>query len=101
MITDEYFSISAPAEGMFKDRGSAFHAFAYPVSDQETIKLLIKQIKKTHYECNHHCYAFRLGQGGHIYRSSDDREPAGSAGKPILVQLLSHNLSDILIVVSR
>ena len=101
METDEYYTIGKPSEGIYKERGSTFMSFAYPVSDSEAVKALIKQIKKEHYESNHHCYAFRLGVDGKIFRSSDDREPAGSAGKPILGQLLSHQLTDTLIIVAR
>lgn len=101
MGTDEYQTISGPSEGTYKDRGSKFIAFAFPVSNEEEVKSLIQQVKKSHYECNHHCYAFRLGPSGNIFRSSDDREPSGSAGKPILGQLLSNELTDILIIVVR
>ncbi len=101
MITDEFRTILEPSQGLYKDRGSKFLSFAYPISNEETVKELLHQVKKTHYECNHHCYAFRLNPGGKVYRSSDDMEPSGSAGKPILGQLLAHELTDILVIVAR
>ena len=101
MITDEYKTIKIPSEGIFKEKGSKFLSFAFPVSTEESVKEFLQQVKKSHYECNHHCYAFRLHPDGKVYRSSDDMEPSGSAGKPILGQLLSHELTDVLIVVAR
>ena len=101
MIEDEYRTIEKPSEGLFKDKGSRFVSFAWPVENEETIKAILQQVKKAHYTCNHHCYAFRLHPPGDVFRCSDDREPSGSAGRPILGQLLSYTLTDTLIVVAR
>lgn len=101
MENDTYLSIAAPAEGIYKEKGSKFIAYAYPVSTEEEIKKHIDNLKKEHYAARHHCYAYRLGFDKKKFRANDDGEPSNSAGKPILGQLLSHDLSDILIVVVR
>jgi uncharacterized YigZ family protein len=98
---DQYLTISAPAEGVFKDKGSKFMAFAYPVNSEDEIKALVIFLKKEHYSARHHCYAWRLGPEGEHYRSNDDGEPSGTAGRPILGQLLSAKLTYILVVVVR
>lgn len=98
---DLYLTISTPSEGVFKDKGSKFLAFAYPVRSEEEIKSLVGSLKKEHYSARHHCYAWRLGPGGEHYRANDDGEPSGTAGRPILGQLLSANLTDVLLVVVR
>lgn len=100
MITG-YKTIAAPSEGVFKDKGSSFLSYCFPVKNEDEVKNFLLQVKKAHPKCNHHCYAFRMKPDGSNYRSSDDREPSGSAGKPILGQLLSHQLTDTLIVVAR
>ena len=99
--TDEYLTIAHPSEGSYKEKGSKFFAFAYPVSTEEEIKLLQKELRKKYYDARHHCYAFMLGQEKKVYRASDDGEPSNSSGPPILGQILSHNLTNILIVVIR
>ncbi len=99
--TDQYLTIEAPSEGLFKDKGSKFLAFAYPVRSEEEIKTLVGHLKKDHYSARHHCYAWRLGPEGEHYRANDDGEPSGTAGRPILGQLLSANLTDTLVVVVR
>jgi uncharacterized YigZ family protein len=101
MSVSGYQTISNPSEGIFKDKGSTFVALAYPVKNEEDVKKFLQEARKAHPKCNHHCYAFRLTPDGSLFRSSDDREPSGSAGKPILNQLISHQLTDILIVVAR
>jgi uncharacterized YigZ family protein len=100
-INDCYKSISAPSEGIFKDKGSKFLAFAYPVESEAEIKDLISKIKKEYFDARHHCYAYRLRHDGSLWRANDDGEPSSSAGRPILGQILSNELSDILIVVVR
>lgn len=99
--TDCYKSISAPSTGIYKDNGSKFLSFAYPVSDENEIKTIIQQLKKEYFDARHHCYAYRLGHTGDIWRINDDGEPSSTAGKPIFGQILSYGLSDILIVVVR
>lgn len=86
---------------MFKDRGSKFLAFAFPVNSDEEIKFHLAALKKAHPSAVHHCYAWRLGPGGEAFRANDDGEPSNTAGKPILSQILSKELTNVLIVVVR
>lgn len=99
--SDEYRSIAAPAEGLFKDNGSRFIALAYPVESEESVKEIVAGLRKEYHDARHHCYAYRIGHDGAVFRSSDDGEPSGSAGRPILGQIDSAGLSDILVVVVR
>ena len=98
---DEYRSIAAPAEGLFKDNGSRFLALAYPVETEEQVKEIVAGLKKQYHDARHHCFAYRLGYKADVWRASDDGEPSGSAGRPILGQIDSLGLSDILVVVVR
>lgn len=98
---DEYLTISKPSEGLFKDRGSKFLAFAYPVSSEEEIKAIQEQLRNKYHDARHHCYAYMLGPEKKVYRANDDGEPSSTAGKPILGQIRSFNLTNILIVVIR
>ncbi len=100
-VSDTYRSISAPSQGSYKDNGSKFLAFAFPVETEAQIKEHITSLKKTYFDARHHCYAYRLGHTGEPWRANDDGEPSSSAGRPILGQLLSRELSDILVVVVR
>ncbi|QZE15997.1 YigZ family protein [Halosquirtibacter laminarini] len=100
-LKDTYKTIEGTAEGLFKDKGSKFIAYAYPIYDQSEVKPIIDVLKKEHYSARHHCYAYRLGVEGDEFRANDDGEPSGSAGKPILGQLLSNELSNVLVVVVR
>ena len=100
-MTDSYRTINKPSEGLFKDRASKFIAFAYPVYNEEEIKQIQKKLRKEYFDARHHCYAFRIGAEKEIYRSNDDGEPPNSAGKPILGQIQSYDLTNILIVVVR
>lgn len=100
-IQDSYKSISAPSEGLYRDNGSRFIALAYPVETEEGIKEIVTSLKKEYHDARHHCYAWRLGHTGTRFRANDDGEPSGSAGRPILGQIDSHGLSDILVVVIR
>ena len=101
LFSDEYQTISEASKGEFKDRGSLFLALAFPVISEEQVKELMTTVKKEHPKANHHCYAFSLGPGGQANRFSDDREPSGTAGKPIMGVIRSNELTDILIVVVR
>jgi uncharacterized YigZ family protein len=101
MMGDTYKTISEKAVGIFKDKGSKFLAFAYPVCTQNEIKEIITNLKKQYHDARHHCFAYRLGAKKEIYRLNDDGEPSGTAGKPIYGQILSVDLTDILIVVVR
>ena len=98
---DSYKSIGAPSEGLFKDNGSRFIALAYPVETEAEVKEIVQSLRKEYHDARHHCYAYRLGYKGDVFRSSDDGEPSGSAGRPILGQIDSAGLSDILVVVVR
>ncbi len=100
-IQDSFRSIAAPARGLFKDNGSRFIAFAYPVETEEEIKAIVDSLKKEYHDARHHCYAYRLGYRRDRFRANDDGEPSGSAGRPTLAQIDSNSLSDILIVTVR
>ncbi|MBN2347205.1 MAG: YigZ family protein [Bacteroidales bacterium] len=100
-MNDTFFTISGSSEGIFKDKGSKFYSFAFPVSNEEEIKIIIENLKKQHHAARHHCYAYILGADKTDFRIHDDGEPSGTAGKPIHGQLLSFNLTNILIVVVR
>lgn len=99
--SDTYKSISAPSRGIYKELGSKFLAFAYPVSTEEEIKQILASLRKEYFDARHHCYAWRLGLSGEPFRMNDDGEPSSTAGRPIYGQLLSQELSDILVVVVR
>ena len=98
---DAYRSIAARSEGLFKDNGSRFIALAYPVETEEEIRDIVAGLKKEYHDARHHCYAYRLGYKGDRFRANDDGEPSGSAGRPILGQIDSLGLSDVLVVVVR
>ena len=100
-MQDQYRSIAAPSGGLFKDNGSRFIALAYPVETEEEVKSIVAGLRKEYHDARHHCYAYRLGYKGDVWRASDDGEPSGSAGRPILGQIDSLGLSDILVVVVR
>ena len=100
-MEDTYKTISSPSEGIFKDKGSKFIAFAFPVTSEEEIKEIVQSLKKEHHAARHHCYAWRLGYEKLLFRANDDGEPSSTAGKPILGQIQSFDLTDILIVVVR
>jgi len=97
----KYITIAAPGTGDFRDRGSKFLAYSYPVSTAGAIKEKLQALKKEHPKAAHHCYAYRLGTEGTQFRANDDGEPAGSAGKPILGQIDSMGIKNVLVVVVR
>jgi uncharacterized YigZ family protein len=96
-----YYTIEQPSMAEFKDRGSKFLAYAYPAKDIDACKKILAQLKKEHGKAVHHCLAYRLGVDGLTYRVSDDGEPAGSAGRPILGQIDSKGLTNVFVVVVR
>lgn len=100
-VNDTYKSIAEPSRGLFRDNGSRFLAFAWPVESEEEIKQIVASLKKEYHDARHHCYAYRLGKDGQTWRANDDGEPSGSAGRPILGQIDSAGLSDVLVVVVR
>jgi uncharacterized YigZ family protein len=101
MNPDYYTTIDRPGVAEFKDRGSQFIAYAYPLADLADFKEKLAVLKKEHPKAVHHCFAYRLGLDGTQYRVSDDGEPSGTAGRPILGQIDSKQLTNILIVVVR
>lgn len=100
-VSDCYKSISALSTGLYKESGSRFLSFACPVSREEEVKNILRDFRKEYFDATHHCYAYRLGHTGDCWRAADDGEPSSSAGRPILGQLLSRGLSDVLVVVVR
>ena len=98
---DSYLTIVEPAEAIYKERSSKFLAYAYPVESEEEVKLHLDRLRKEFFDATHHCYAYRLGAEGEHFRANDDGEPSGTAGKPILGQLLSAQLTNCLVVVVR
>jgi len=101
MIEDTYRTISAPSNGIYKEKGSKFLAFAYPVRTVEEVKTILDQLRKDYYDARHHCYAYILGADKKAWRANDDGEPSGTGGRPIYGQLLSADLTDTLVVVVR
>ena len=97
-IQDSYKSIAAESKGLFKDNGSRFIAHAYPVETEEEVKEIVAALKKEYYDARHHVYAYRLGYKGDRFRANDDGEPSGTSGRPVLGQIDSKGLSDILVV---
>jgi uncharacterized YigZ family protein len=98
---DTYKTLAAPCAGVFKDRGSKFLAHAFPVDTADDVKRQVLRLKKEYFDARHHCYAYRLGLRGEQWRANDDGEPSSTAGKPILGQLLSQDVTNALIVVVR
>lgn len=101
MTMDFYNTIEQPGNAEFKERGSRFIGYAYPVVSAEEFKKHLQQLKKEHAKAVHHCFAYRIGIDGNNFRSSDDGEPSGTAGKPILGQIDSKGVTDTAIIVVR
>ena len=101
LFSDTYLTIETPQQITFKDKGSKFLAFAFPVENDKQVKDSLLQLKKEHPTANHHCYAYIIGADKANTRANDDGEPSYTAGKPILGQIQSHDLTNILIVVVR
>ncbi|MCH5331977.1 MAG: YigZ family protein [Alistipes sp.] len=100
-IDDSYLTVATSAESVYKERSSKFFAYAYPVECESQIRDILDLLHKQYYDATHHCYAWRLGPHGEQFRANDDGEPSGTAGKPILGQLLSYGVTNCLIVVVR
>lgn len=96
-----YFIIKSPAEGLYKEKGSKFLAFAYPVESDEEVKQRLSALRKSYYDARHHCYAYVLGLQSEKFKAVDDGEPNHSAGDPILGQIRSRNLTNVLVIVVR
>lgn len=101
MTTDYYYTIEQPATAEFRDRGSKFSGYAFPVSSVQEFKEKLAAIKKEHPKATHHCFAYRIGLDGTVFRVSDDGEPSGSAGRPILGQIDSRQATNVAIIVVR
>lgn len=100
-MNDVYKTIEKTSTGYFKDKGSKFYSYAYPIQTEEEVREIIQQLKKEHHSARHHCYAWRLGTEEISTRANDDGEPSSTAGKPILGQLQSYDVTNILVVVVR
>jgi uncharacterized YigZ family protein len=100
-VKDTFTTIASPSEGTFKEKGSKFLAYAYPIRSEDDIPYLLHTLATQHFDARHHCYAWRLGPEGKRYRTHDAGEPNHSAGDPILNAMKSRNLLDILVVVVR
>ncbi len=98
---DHYFTIEKPSMAEFKDRGSKFLGYAFPITSPEHFKQYLQDLKKEHAKAVHHCFAYRLGLTNNIFRVSDDGEPAGTAGRPILGQIDSSGVTNTAIIVVR
>ena len=101
LFDDSYKTIDAPTEGFFRDRGSKFLAYAYPIKTEDDAKGHLNELYELHPKAVHHCYAYRLGLDRTQFRANDDGEPSGSAGKPILNTIYAHDLTNVLVVVVR
>ena len=98
---DTYKTIETNGEGTYKEKGSKFLSFAYHIDHESEVKEIVEKLKKQFYDARHHCYAWRIGYKGEATRTVDDGEPSSTAGRPILGQMLSYNVTNILIVVVR
>jgi len=96
-----YKTIEKPSVAEYKDRGSKFLAYAFPIESADDFKKRLKQLKEEHPKAAHHCFGYRIGVDGNNFRSGDDGEPSGSAGKPILGQIDSKELTNIAVIVVR
>lgn len=100
-LIDSYRTITGATSGEFKDRGSQFIGYAWPVSDEAEALACVAALKKEHFKARHHCFAWRFGTDGTRFRANDDGEPSGTAGRPILGQIDSLNLTNVCVVVVR
>jgi uncharacterized YigZ family protein len=100
-MEDQYRTIAAPTEGLYKEKGSKFIAKAYAVYSEDEVKEVLQALRKEYFDARHHCYAYLLGADRATYRANDDGEPNHSAGDPILGQIKSAGLSNVLVVVIR
>jgi len=101
MDVDHFLTIQSPSKGFFKEKGSRFLSYAFPVTNENQIHAILEDLRKQYHDARHHCYAWKLGTGPSHFRSNDDGEPCNSAGKPILGQILSFQLTNVLVIVVR
>jgi len=100
-ILDQYFTIQCPSSGEYKEKGSKFLGYAFPINAEEELDKFIEIVKNEHPKARHYCYAYKIGIDDNRFRINDDGEPSGTAGKPIFGQILSYGVSDVLIIVVR
>lgn len=100
-MTDSYLTVENKVETLYKEKGSKFFSFVFPVKDISEVKSILDELKKKYYDATHHCYAYILGFEKEVFRMNDDGEPSSTAGKPIYGQLQSKNLTNVLLVVIR
>ncbi len=101
MFTDSYLTVKQPAQGLFKDKGSKFIGYIFPIQSAEDVKGILAELKAEHPKARHVCWALRLSTDRSVFRVNDDGEPSGTAGKPILNTLLSANLTQVCVAVVR
>lgn len=101
LFEDTYLTLGERSEGVFRDKGSKFIAYAYPFRDEKELKEIIGELRALHPKARHHCWAYRLSTDRGVFRVNDDGEPSGTAGRPILNVLLSKDLTNVLVVVVR
>ena len=97
----DFLTITNKSEGLYKEKGSKFISYAYPIKSEADVRPLVKKLKKDFYDARHHCYAFIIGKDKKVFRAADDGEPSNSAGAPILGQIRSLDLTNVLVVVVR
>ncbi|MCK4700835.1 MAG: YigZ family protein [Bacteroidales bacterium] len=100
-MPDTYLTIESKGEGLYKEKGSKFIALAYPVTTEEEIKPILANLRKEYHDARHYCYAYQLGADKKKFRANDDGEPTNSAGQPILGQIKSNNLTNVVVIVIR
>jgi uncharacterized YigZ family protein len=101
MEKDEFLTLEKPAQGTYKEKGSRFLGFAFPVESEDQVKTRLERIKNQYHDARHHCYAYRLGADHQTFRMNDDGEPSSTAGRPIYGQIQSYQLTNVLVVVVR
>jgi uncharacterized YigZ family protein len=100
-MKDTYLTIKTPSIGEYKEKGSKFIAYTFPVYSEDEVKECLEVVKKEHFKARHYCYAYRIGLDGKRFRANDDGEPSGTAGRPILGQIDSFGLANVLSIVVR
>ncbi len=100
-MKDSFLTINGPSTGEYKEKGSKFFSYAFPVKNTDEVDQCLEQVKKEHFKSRHHCYAYRLTLDGSVFRINDDGEPSGTAGKPIFGQLINRNITNVFVVVVR
>jgi len=101
LFEDTYKTVETVSTGIYKEKGSKFIAFVYPVKTEAEIKIILENLRREYFDARHHCYAWVLGYDKSAYRTNDDGEPSGTAGRPIYGQIQSHDLTNVLVIVVR